>query len=76
MPAKKRPYLNQFTGNVVVTTRQGAKKLSEDYQEIQFTKNEDGVPVMRMQFNGATVDVSENDEAIEGEVVDGKPESK
>jgi len=62
MAARKRPYLNQFTGDVVVVTKQHAKKLSEDWQPIEFINNEKGERVMRMQFNGAVVDVSENKE--------------
>lgn len=62
MATKKIPYLNQFTGEVVVVSKQHGKKLNEDWQKIEFTTNEKGVRVMRMQFNGATVDVSENEE--------------
>ena len=62
MATKKIPYVNRFTGNVVVVSRQHAKKLSEDWSEIKFVKNEQGKPVMRMEFEGATVDISENEE--------------
>lgn len=62
MPAKKIPYLNKFTGEVLVVTKQKGKQLNEDWQKIEFTQNEDGKRVMRLHLHGATVDVSENEE--------------
>jgi hypothetical protein len=61
MATKKIPYVNRFTGDVKIVTRGGAKKLSEDWSRVEFTKNEAGVDVMRIQLEGATVDVSENE---------------
>lgn len=85
--AKKRIlYFNQTTGDVVYVSKQHAKKLPEDWKQIEFGKNEQGEPRMRFKFNGATVDVLENkveevkpsdevgvlvkDEIPEGEIVE------
>jgi hypothetical protein len=62
MPAKKIAYVHQFTGDVKVVTKQEGKKLSEDWQRVQFVKNEEGKQVMRIQLNGAVADISENEE--------------
>lgn len=61
MAAKKIPYLHRFTGDIKIVTKQGAKKLSEDWSEVKFVKNQEGKRVMRLELNGATVDVSENE---------------
>lgn len=63
MATKKIPYVQRFTGEVKIVTRAGAKKLNEDWSEVKFLNNEHGKPVMRLELNGATVDVSENEEA-------------
>ncbi len=65
MATKRIPYLNKFSGQVVVVTKQHAKKLNEDWSEIRFVTNEAGNPVMRLELSGATVDVSENDQQPE-----------
>ncbi len=62
MPAKKLAYINKFTGDIRVVTKQSAKKLTEDYTEAEFTKNKEGEDVMRLHMHGATVDISENGE--------------
>ena len=62
MATKKIPYVQRFTGEVKIVTRAGAKKLNEDWSEVKFLNNEHGKPVMRLELNGATVDVSENNE--------------
>lgn len=62
MAKKKIPYVNRFTGDVKIVTKQSAKHLNEDYSPIKFVKNQEGIPVMRLELNGATVDVSENEE--------------
>lgn len=68
------PYVNRFTGDVQVVTKSQAKKLSEDYSEVEFTTNEDGVRVMRLQLNGATVDVSEVKQEVE--ITDGNRDTE
>jgi hypothetical protein len=60
MAARKIPYVNKFNGNVLVVTKQEAKKLNEDWERVEFTVNQEGERVMRIHLNGATVDVSEN----------------
>jgi len=65
MTARKIPYINKFDGTVVVLTKQAAKRLSEDWDEVKFTKNKDGVDVMRLQLANATVDIFESEEATE-----------
>jgi hypothetical protein len=61
MATKKIPYVNKFTGDVLITTKRKALQLSEDWEAVEFTTNEDGKPVMRLQLNGATVDIFENE---------------
>jgi hypothetical protein len=69
MATKKTPYINRFTGNVVVVSKQHAKKLSEDYSEVEFVRNDKGKRVMRLQLENAVVDISENEDGEE--VIDG-----
>lgn len=61
MAAKKIPYINRFTGEVIITTKQGGKRLSEDWEKPEFTENDKGERVMRIHLEGATVDISENE---------------
>lgn len=68
MAKKKIVYVNRFTGDVQIVTKQSAKQLSEDYSEVRFIKNQEGKSVMRFELEGATVDVSEKNEAQEGKV--------
>lgn len=73
MAKKLIPYVNRFTGDVKIVTKQSAKKLSEDYSRVEFVKNKEGKQVMRIQLEGATVDVAENETEIKP---DGKPSTK
>lgn len=61
MAKKLIPYVNRFTGDVKIVSKQGAKKLSEDFSRVEFVQNEQGKQVMRIQLEGATVDVAENE---------------
>lgn len=54
-----------------MVSKQHGKKLNEDWSKIQFIKNEQGKQVMRLQLEGATVDVAENEQPAEV-VSDGK----
>lgn len=56
---KQSLYFHTETGDVKNVTEDEAKLLV-GYRKIEFTKNDQGERVMRFQFNGATVDVSEN----------------
>lgn len=62
MVRKQRLFFNTKTGSIVSALKHQVKRLPEDYQEIEFTKNESGTAVMRFRFNGATVDVLDNTE--------------
>jgi hypothetical protein len=74
MAARKIPYVNKFNGNVLVVTKQEAKKLNEDWERVEFTTNQEGERVMRIHLNGATVDVSENKD--QKAVIDGLGSTK
>lgn len=67
MPKKKIPYINRFTGDVKIASKQEAKKLSEDWSKPRMAKNEKGEDVFRFEIDGgngviATVDISESGE--------------
>lgn len=66
---KHLPYLNRFTGEIQIVTKEQAKELSEDWSAPKIVKNEQGKKVMRFQIeNGgviATVDLQENDQPVE-----------
>lgn len=83
MAKKLVPYINRSNGDVKIVSKKEGKKLSEDYSEARFTKNEQGVPVMRFEIDGgngvtAIVDVSEHDEpvTVDQEAVNGKRNTK
>ena len=60
MAARKIPYIHRFSGDVRIVTKQSAKKLNEDWSPAEFTKNDLGQDVMRIELNGATVEISEH----------------
>lgn len=66
MATKKIPFVHRITGDVRVVSRKHASKLNEDWSEVEFTKNEDGKHVMRIQLQNATVDVLENEDDQDG----------
>ena len=57
--AKKFLYFHTKTGDLKQLTKKEGE-LFPEYRQIEFVKNDKGERVMRFQFNGATVDVSEN----------------
>lgn len=57
---KRRVYINRFNGDVKYVTKSQAKKLSEDYTKTEQIVNKHGERGMRIQLEGATVDVLEN----------------
>jgi len=67
MPAKKIPYVHKISGDVKIVTRQSAKRLSDDYEQVEFVKNNEGKQVMRLQLANAVVDISENELQPEAE---------
>lgn len=79
MSKKLIPYVNRYTGDVKIVTKSQAKSLSEDYDKVEFTTNDEGKRVMRIRIvdaNGvtATADVMENGEREVS--VDGDGKSK
>jgi hypothetical protein len=80
------PYINRFTGDVKTLPRKEGKLLNEDWARAKMVTNQEGNRVFRFELDAevtgkdgkvhkgtAIVDLSENDEPIEGEIVDGKP---
>lgn len=73
--AAPKLYIHQLTGQLKSLCKSEAKKLGDGWTQIEHTKNEEGVPVMRLHLKGATVDISENDPTAhipEAEIIDGK----
>ncbi len=60
--AKSKPllYINRFTGNIIQVSMFQVATLNEDWSRIKFVKNKYGERVMRVELNGATVDISES----------------
>lgn len=58
MAKKTQIYMHKPTGNIMTATKSQAKKLGDEWLPIEFTKNEQGEPVMRFKFDQFTVDVS------------------
>ena len=58
--AKIYLYNNRFTGEVLRLTKGQGKKLSEDWSRVKPVINDQGERVLRMQMEGATIDISEN----------------
>lgn len=59
---KKKPnlYFNNLTGDIVNVPKAKAKFLPYYIKKIEFMKNRLGVDIMRFNFDGAIVDVSEH----------------
>jgi hypothetical protein len=53
-------YVHETTGDIVTATKSQAKYLPDEYKKVEFTKNDEGTPVMRLRLKNATVDVSDN----------------
>lgn len=86
MPATKLVYVNKFTGDIKVVTKQSAKQLSEDWAKARMATNREGKKVFRFELSApvkakdgkrvmgtAVVDVSETGEQ---EVVDVESSTK
>ncbi len=65
---KPKVYLfnNRFSGEVVPATIAEGEKLGEDWSRIKPVTNDKGQRVLRMQLEGATVDISEREIANHG----------
>lgn len=61
MAVRYKLFVHEKTGDIVRSTRQGAKKLPPEYKPIEVVKNEQGKTVMRLHLDGATVDIAETE---------------
>lgn len=88
MTKKLLPYINRFTGELKVMTKSKGKSLSEDWARAKMATNDEGKRVFRFKLSApvkgrdgkvhmgtAIVDLSENDEVLEGEIADGNRDS-
>lgn len=64
--SKRYIYNHRFTGEMRVLTKGQAKQLNEDWSKVQPAVNEKGERVLRVQMEGATIDISENKAPAEG----------
>lgn len=63
MSRKTRLYVHETTGDVVsVANKSQERRLPSEYKKVEFTKNDEGTPVMRLRLKNATVDVLDNGE--------------
>lgn len=87
--AKHLPYINRFTGDIKVMTKSQGKHLSEDWARAKMVTNKEGKRVFRfklsapvegrdgkMHMGTAIVDLTETEQPVEGEVVNGKSNTK
>lgn len=87
--AKLLPYINRFNGEVKVLSRKDGKQLNEDWARAKMATNEKGERVFRFELDAtvtgkdgkvhkgtAIVDLSENDEPVELEAINGKRNTK
>lgn len=82
---KLLPYINRFNGEVQIMSRRDAKEqLNEDWARAKVVTNNEGKKVFRFELNApvkgrdgkthmgtAVVDLTEIDQPIEGEVING-----
>lgn len=63
--SKSKPdlYVHGRTGEIVTAHKFQAVMLPKEYRKVRFTKNSKGERVMRIELNGAIVDIQENKEA-------------
>jgi len=74
MTKKTHLYFHKPTGNITTATKKQAAILGDEWEQIQFVKNQEGERVMRFKFNGVTVDVQENNPQEVVSDGNGKPE--
>lgn len=87
--AKQLPYVNRFTGDIKVLPKSQGNKLSEDWARAKVVRNSEGKKVFRFKLSApvkgrdgkthmgtAIVDLTETDQPVEGEVVDGNGNTK
>lgn len=56
-----RPYVHELNGDVVMSTPRRAQFLP-GYKPVEFLKDKQGKPFMRLRLEHATVDIAENGE--------------
>lgn len=82
--AKLLPFVNRYNGDVRIMTRQEGKGLNEDWARAKIATNSEGKKVFRFELTStvkgrdgkmhtgtAVVDISEVEQPVEGETVDG-----
>lgn len=87
--AKIYPYMNRFTGEIQPLTKAQGKLLNEDWERAKVVRNKEGKKVFRFHLAApvtgkdgrvhegtAIVDLSEIEQPIEGEVVNGERDTK
>lgn len=87
--AKLLPYINRFTGEVKTLARKEGNKLNEDWARAKMVTNQEGKRVFRFKLSApvtgadgkthmgtAIVDLSEQDEPVELEAVNGNTDTK
>lgn len=86
---KVYPFINRFTGEIQIMTKPQGKALNEDWAVAKVVKNQQGEKVFRFHLSApvtgkdgkvhmgtAIVDLTETDEPVELEAVDGKRDTK
>jgi hypothetical protein len=87
--AKLLPYINKFTGDIKTLPKSKGKELNEDWSRAKMVTNNEGKRVFRFKLNApvigkdgkthmgtAIIDLSENDEPVELEAVNGERNTK
>lgn len=83
------PYINRFTGEIQPLTKKQGGLLNEDWERAKVVKNQEGKKVFRFKLNApvkgkdgkvhmgtAIVDLTETDDPVELEAMDGKRNTK
>lgn len=86
---KLYPFINRFSGEIQVMTKKQGKELNEDWDRAKVTKNQQGEKVFRFKLsapvkdrNGKTImgtaiiDLTENNEPVELEGINGNGNTK
>lgn len=87
--AKQLPYINKFTGDIKIMTKSQGKHLSEDWARAKMVTNNEGKRVFRFHLSApvqgrdgkthmgtAIVDITETEQPVEGEVINGNGNTK
>ena len=68
--AKLYAFNNKFSGDVLHLTKKQGAQLNEDWAQIVPAINDKGERVLRMQLNGAVVDLQEGAPVASKEIID------